>query len=77
MTKEMQVALEAARKLGPEERAELAELLLDTIEGGADIDAAWRDEAERRYESHQQSGQVASDAFEAVDEVGRQLGAKT
>ena len=76
MTKEMQVALEAARKLRPEERAELAELLFDTIEVGAEFDAAWWQEAEHRYDSHQRSGQVASDAFEAVDEARRQLRAK-
>ncbi len=57
MTKEMQIALEAAaRKLAPEERAELVELLFDTIEDGPKIDAAWRDEADLRYQDHQQSG---------------------
>ncbi len=76
MTQEMQIALEAARKLAPEERAELAELLFDTIEHGPEIDAAWRDEADLRYQNHQQSGQVALDAFDAVDEARRRLRAK-
>jgi hypothetical protein len=77
MTKEMQIALDAAYKLGPEERAELAALLFDTNEGGAEIDAAWHEEAEHRYQNHQRSGQAALDAFDAVDEAKRQLRAKT
>lgn len=76
MTKEMQIALEAARKLGPHERAELAELLFDTIEGDAENDAAWREEAEQRYQNHQRSGQAAPDAFDAVELARRQLRAK-
>ncbi len=76
MTKEMQFALEAARKLGPEERAELAELLFDTIEGTAELDTAWRDEADQRYQHHLQSGHVALDAFDAVEVTRRQLRAK-
>ena len=76
MTKEMQIALDAARKLGPEERAELAELLFDTIDDSHEIDAAWRDEVELRYQNHQRSGQIALDAFDAVDEARRLLRAK-
>ncbi|MEQ1613854.1 MAG: addiction module protein [Hyphomicrobiaceae bacterium] len=72
----MQIALEAARKLGPEERAELAEMLFDTVEGGAEIDAAWREEANQRYEEHLQSGGAALDAFQAVEAARRLLRAK-
>ena len=77
MTKAMQIVLEAARKLTIEEREELAELLLDTIEAGPEMDLAWYQEAERQVEAHQRSGEAALDAFEAVEDARAHLRAET
>jgi hypothetical protein len=77
MTKAMQIALEAARKLTVQEREELAELLLESIAPSPDLDAAWHREAGVRLEEHRQSGEEAVDAFEAIEDARRQLRSRT
>lgn len=62
-----------ARLLGlpASDRARLAELLLDSLEGAAaDVDAAWGDEAERRHAelvSGQVTGVPAAQVFAEAD----------
>lgn len=77
MTKAMQIVLEAARKLTAEERADLAELLLETVEAGPDLDLAWHQEADRRLKAHQKSGEAEIDALEAVEEARTRLSRRT
>lgn len=58
-----------AQKLSPAEREELAELLLATIDPDLEIETAWAEEANRRWDQHAQSGETPVDAFAAVEEV--------
>lgn len=54
VTAEIQSLLEAALKLPDDARAELAVILLDSIEDGsppAEVEAAWSAEVERRREA--------------------------
>jgi putative addiction module component (TIGR02574 family) len=52
MIKEHNSVASAALALPPEARAELAEILLNSLDGDAQaaVDTAWRDEVERRIE---------------------------
>jgi putative addiction module component (TIGR02574 family) len=76
MNQRLKTIFADAQKLSSAEREELAELLLATIEPDetvAEIEKAWAEEAERRWEEHKQSGEVAIDAFAAIDDVRARL----
>lgn len=63
--------LEAARALPTEERADLIEKLIESLEEDrAEIDAAWVEEAERRLQAFHEGRLGATPA----DEVFRSLG---
>jgi Putative addiction module component len=55
-----------AQKLAPEEREELAELLLATIDVDPEIDRAWADEIVDRVEAHERGEMPARPASEIL-----------
>jgi putative addiction module component (TIGR02574 family) len=61
-----------ARKLSPEEREELADMLLDSLPPTA-MEEAWSKEAQQRWDDHVASGADTVDALEAVEEARLQL----
>lgn len=73
MNKPVAELFEQARKLTARERAELAELLLASVEPSADIDNAIAQEADRRWQEHQHSGDATLDAFEAIEGLRQEL----
>ncbi len=62
-------------KLSPQERAFLADRLLSTLHGEemTDIDAAWIEEAERRYKEYKEGKRQGIDAKTVFDEADRIL----
>lgn len=73
MNERVKSIFEAAQKLAPQEREELAELLLATIDIDSGLEKAWAEEAHRRWDEHLASGGKAVDALEAVEAVRRDL----
>ena len=81
MSADLNILFAQARKLTADERADLAELLLETLEQhagdaawpGAEFDRAWATEAERRWSEHVASGAPTLDAVAAIDDVRQQL----
>ena len=75
MTQLVQKLFDQARKLTPEEREDLALLLLGTLKADNDpsIDAAWGREAHRRWKEYVESGEEGVDAFEAIEDARREL----
>jgi Putative addiction module component len=78
MTSAVEKLLAEATKLSPIERHELAELLLaelplQSAEPDASFDAAWGQEAERRWQEHMSSGELTVDAFDAVETARKSL----
>ena len=81
MSNQVRDLLREARKLTAEEREQLADLLLESVDLDAmnlpDLDAAWAREADHRLAEHEASGGVCVDPFAAIEEARRQLrGAK-
>ena len=72
MTQKSQVVLEEALKLSPNERAEVAEQLIASLEEAPDTDVeqAWQEEVQRRFQQIEQ-GEVKTIPWE---EVQRRLG---
>jgi putative addiction module component (TIGR02574 family) len=56
---------EQASELPAEQRAELATLLLDSLEGNPDIEAQWAKEIERRMEEYR-AGRVRTVSWDEV-----------
>ena len=73
MNQRVKTIFEQAQKLAPAEREELAELLLETVEPDLEFEKAWGEEAQRRWDEHVARGGKAVDAFEAIEDVRRQL----
>jgi putative addiction module component (TIGR02574 family) len=61
--------------LDPEERAELAERIWESVtaEDQADIDNAWRAEIERRIEQADKRGTPGTPADQVLNEIEREL----
>jgi putative addiction module component (TIGR02574 family) len=67
MTPASKSIVEAALNLTPEEREEIADQLwrsLD-VESSAEIDAAWAEEADRRYQAYKR-GEVKAKSLEEI-----------
>jgi Putative addiction module component len=73
MNQRIKTLFQDAQKLEPADREELAELLLATIEADPDLDAAWGDEAHRRWDEHSKSGETPIDAFSAVEDARAEI----
>ena len=73
MTDQTQSLFDQARQLSAAERQKLAEMLLDTLEPDPGVEAAWGQEAHRRWDDHVKSGEAGMDAFEALAGARRQL----
>jgi putative addiction module component (TIGR02574 family) len=71
MNKLVNELFEQARRLPASEREALADLLLDSLEPEADVETAWRDEAERRWRDHIANGETTHEAFATRDEARR------
>jgi putative addiction module component (TIGR02574 family) len=67
MTQKSQVVLEEALKLSPDERAEVAEQLIASLEEAPDIDVeqAWQEEVQRRLQQIER-GEVKTIPWEEV-----------
>lgn len=67
MTQKSQVLLEEALKLSPDERAEVAEQLIASLEEAPDIDVeqAWQEEVQRRLQQIER-GEVKTIPWEEV-----------
>jgi putative addiction module component (TIGR02574 family) len=67
MTQKSQVVLEEALKLSPDERAEVAEQLIASLEEAPDIDVeqAWQEEVQRRIQQIER-GEVKTIPWEEV-----------
>lgn len=65
-----------ARALSPEEKAELARILIEDLDASADPDAErlWLEEAQRRYEAYRTGELTALPGEEVMDRVRRRLG---
>lgn len=74
LTKEEVVA--AALNLSQSDRAELASRLNESLDdaGDGDVEAAWIEEAERRYADYRAGRVTARDAEEVFAEARRRLG---
>ena len=73
MNQRVKTIFEQAQKLAPAEREELAELLLETVEPDLEFEKAWSEEVQSRWDEHVARGGKAVDAFEAIEDVRRQL----
>ena len=73
MSQRVKNIFEQAQALSPEDREDLAELLLATVDAGADFDKAWADGAARCWDAHQLAGVQPIDALRAVDEARKAL----
>jgi putative addiction module component (TIGR02574 family) len=62
-----------ALKLPRHERARLAEALLSSLDEETEIDQAWEEEAERRYQRHLAGEEPAVDADEALTRLRGEL----
>ena len=69
MNQRVKNIFEQAQALSPEEREDLAELLLATVDAGADFDQAWAGEAAQRWTAHKLAGDQPIDALQAVNEA--------
>ena len=49
MNQRVKIIYDEAKKLAPDEREELAELLIASVEDDPEVEKAWLDEAERRW----------------------------
>lgn len=63
--------LEEARKLTPDERIELAEAILASIEPDPELDRQWAEEARDRYEAYKRGELPARDFDEVIAELRR------
>lgn len=69
--------LEKAKKLKPEERIELADLLYaDTVTPDAEWEATWAAEAERRIDAYRRGEVEAIPSEEVHERIERELGLK-
>ena len=73
MSKHVTTLFEQARVLTADEREDLVELLLGTLESEADSTHVWSEEAHRRWEDHVAGGGETVDAFEAIEQARGQL----
>ncbi len=73
MNKPVADLFEKARTLTAEERVELAELLLESIDAAEDEDDSWAKEAGRRWLEHVRSGAGTLDALKVLDEARQSL----
>ena len=73
MNKPVAELFEQARKLSAEEREELAELLLASVEPFTAPDEALGKEADRRWQEHLRSGEDTLDGFEVLEEARQVL----
>ncbi len=73
MNQRVKTIFEQAQALPAAEREELAELLLATVDAGSGFDAAWADEAARRWAEHKATGEFAIDALDAVEDARKSL----
>lgn len=72
MTDAANRVLDAAMQLSEAERAEIAEILMDSISGGfadEDIKAAWVAEAKRRLAAFERGETTLVDADEMIDRL--------
>ncbi len=67
MNQQAKAIFQQAQSLTAVEREELAELLLATVEQSPELDQVWAEEATRRWQAHQDSGDPAIDALAAID----------
>ena len=67
MTQKSQVVLEQALKLTPQERAEVAEQLIASLDEGpdAEVEQAWQEEVQRRLQQVER-GEVKTVPWEEV-----------
>ena len=63
-------------KLSPKEKAELARMLLDSLDDGQDenVEQLWLDEATRRYEAYRRGDVSSGKAAEVLVRVRARLG---
>ena len=63
-------------KLSPKEKAELARMLLDSLDDGQDenVEQLWLDEATRRYEAYRRGEVSSGKAAEVLVRVRARLG---
>jgi putative addiction module component (TIGR02574 family) len=75
MSKSVAQLEQEARHLPIQDRALLAQHLIASIDPGEDIDAeaAWLEEAERRYQAYRQGKLTAKPADQVFQEVKSQL----
>jgi putative addiction module component (TIGR02574 family) len=66
MNERVKTIFEAAQKLPPAEREELAELLMATIDVDPGIEKAWADEIEGRIAAHERGELSARPAEEVL-----------
>jgi putative addiction module component (TIGR02574 family) len=69
MGKEVKVLVEAARKLTPDERAELIDELLALDDMTPEVEAAWVAEVQERIASYERGETKAYDADEVMEEL--------
>lgn len=69
MNQQIKTIFAEVQKLSPADREELAELILSTIGADPGIEAAWGEEAHRRWDEHVKTGGKSIDALKAIDEV--------
>jgi hypothetical protein len=74
MNQRVKVLFSDARGLAPEDREELAELLLSTLDN--DHSVAWGAEADKRWNDHLEAGDVVVDAFAALDDAAARVAAR-
>jgi putative addiction module component (TIGR02574 family) len=80
MNQRLKTIFADAQKLSSEEREELAEMLLATIEPdetGAEIEKAWAEEAERRWDEVRKGNAELIDADEVFADIRRKLAEKS
>lgn len=75
MSKSIAELEQEARRLPEQERALLAQHLIASIDPGEDIDAeaAWLEEAERRYQAYRQGKLIAKPVDQVFREAKSQL----
>ena len=74
-TAEIDTALRELMKFTPEQRMEIAERLLDSVNGfsSPEIEKAWLNEAQRRYEELKSGKESAIPVAQAIEDVKREL----
>jgi putative addiction module component (TIGR02574 family) len=63
--------VDEARKLGVEERIELAEAILASIEPDFELERQWAEEAEERFRACQRGEMTTTDFDEVIAELRR------